>query len=158
MYKALKSDRQKEWVNLGGQMMQKDDVDKLRNDIGSRRLKTWKEIHERYNDLWTKYRLDKQKHAFATLCDLYGKENLNINDWNSALEKTVKIQKFVCDQVYNSRKKDFDNPFRQATFRNMDEMNAALGTIEENSFIVQVRQETEDFEKLTEEIKKRSGF
>jgi len=70
----------------------------------------------------------------------------------------VKIQKFVCDQVYNSRKKDFDNPFRQATFRNMDEMNAALGTIEENSFIVQVRQETEDFEKLTEEIKKRSGF
>jgi len=57
------------------------------------------------------------------------------------LEKTVKIQKFVCDQVYNSRKKDFDNPFRQATFRNMDEMNAALGTIEENSFIVQVRQE-----------------
>jgi hypothetical protein len=40
----------------------------------------------------------------------------------------------------------------------MDEMNAALGTIEENSFIIQVRQETEDFEKLTEEIKKRSGF
>jgi hypothetical protein len=158
MYKALKSNRQKEWVNLGGQIMQIDDVDKLRNDIGSGRLKIWKEIHDRYNDLWTKYRLDKQKHAFATLCDLYGKENLNINDWNSALEKTVKIQKFVCDQVYSSRKKDFDNPFRQSTFRNTAEMNAALGTIDENSFIIQVNKETEDFVLLVEEIKKRSGF
>jgi hypothetical protein len=69
----------------------------------------------------------------------------------------VNIQKFVCDQVYTSRKKDFDNPYRQSTFRNMAEMEAALGTIEENSFIVQVRQETEDFELQVEKIKKRSG-
>ena len=78
MCKDLKSNRQKEWVNLGGQMMQKDDVDKLRTDIGSGKLKTWKDIHKRYNDLWVKYTVDKQKHAFATLCELYGKENLNI--------------------------------------------------------------------------------
>ena len=38
----------------------------------------------------------------------------------------------------------------------MDEMTAAIGTIEENSFIIQVRQETKDFEILTEEIKKRN--
>jgi NDP-sugar pyrophosphorylase family protein len=158
MCSVLKNNRQKDWVNLGGQMMQKDDVDKLRNDICSGRLKTWNDIHSRYNDLWAKYKVDKRKHAFATLCELYGKENLNISDWKSALEKTVNIQKFVCDQVYNSRKKDFDNPYRQSTFRNMEEMKAALGTIDENSFIVQVRKETEEFEILAEEIKKRSAF
>ena len=37
-------------------------------------------------------------------------------------------------------------------------MKAAFGTIEDNSFIVQVRKETEDFEILVEEIRKRSGF
>jgi hypothetical protein len=36
-------------------------------------------------------------------------------------------------------------------------MKAAFGTIDENSFIVQVRKETEDFELLAEEIKKRSA-
>ena len=158
MCKDLKSKRQKEWVNLGGQMMQKDDVDKLRTDIGSGKLKTWKEIHNRYDDLWVKYKVDKQKHAFATLCELYGSENLTKADWKSALNKAVKIQKFVCDQVYSSRKKDFDNPYRQTTFRNMAEMKAAFGTIEDNSFIVQVRKETEDFEIQVKGIRKRSGF
>jgi hypothetical protein len=155
MCKKLKSKRQQEWVNLGGQLMQKDDVDKLRFDIGSDKLKTWKDIHKRYDNLWVKYTVDKQKHAFATLCELYGAENLTKADWKSALNKAVNIQKFVCDQVYNSRKKDFDNPYRQTTFRNVAEMKTAFGTLEENSFIVQVRKETEDVEILAKEIKKR---
>ncbi len=155
MCRDLKVGREKEWVNLGGQMMLKHDVDKLRSDIGSGKLKNWKEIHERYDELWIKYKTDKQKHAFATLCELYGIDNLSKNDWKSALEKTVKIQKFVSDQVYISRKKDFDNPFRMTTFRNMAEMKAAFGNVEENSFIVQVRRETEDFEIQAEQIKKR---
>jgi hypothetical protein len=44
------------------------------------------------------------------------------------------------------------------TFRNMAEMKAAFGNVEENSFIVQVKRETEDFEVQAEQIKKRSGF
>ena len=153
----LKNVRQKEWVNLGGQLMAKVDVDRLRSDIGSDKLKTWEEIHKRYDELWNKYHTDKQKHSFATLCDLMGKKDLTLADWNSALGKTVNIQKFVSDQVYSSRKKDFDNPFRQSTFRNKDEMTAAYGTIDDISFIVQIRNETEEFIILTEELKKRAG-
>jgi hypothetical protein len=155
MCKDLKSKRIKDWVNLGGQIMQKADVDKLRTDIGSDKLKTWKEIHNRYDDLWVKYKVDKQQHAFDILCELYEAENLTKAVWKSALDKVVKIQRFICDKVYSSRKKDFDNPYRQSTFRNMAEMQAAFGTIEDNSFIVQVRKETEDFEIQVEEIRKR---
>ena len=71
------------------------------------------------------------------------------------MNKAVEIQEYVCDQVYVSRKKDYDNPFRQATFRNQEEMKAAIGTIDDNSFIVQVRKETEELKKLVKEIKKR---
>ena len=99
--------------------------------------------------------LSVEEYAFAILCELFGTEDLTIAEWKSALKKTVHLQKYVCDQVYITRKKDYDNPFRQATYRNMDEMTAAIGTIDENSFIIQVRQETEDFKILVENIIKR---
>jgi len=156
MCKDLKNKRKHEWVNLGGQIMQKNDLDKLRSDIVSGVLNTWEDIHNRYDDLWAKYAVDKQKHAFATLCEIYDTENLTITEWESALDKAVTVQEYVCDQVYVTRKKDYDNPFRQATYRNMDEMTAAIGTIDENSFILQVKQETEDFKLQVEEIKKRN--
>jgi hypothetical protein len=155
MNKEMKGERQKEWSNLGGQLMPKQNVDNLRKDVGSGKLKTWKEIHNRYDELWVKYKTDKQKHAYATLCELYGTEEISASDWMKAIEKAVSIQKFVSDQVYTSRKKDFDNPFKMTTFRNKDEMLAAFGTVDENSFIIQVRQETEEFIKLAEKIKKR---
>jgi len=155
MNKVLKGERNKEWSNLGGQLMLRQDVDTLRKDIGTGKLKTWKEIHKRYDELWLKYTTDKQKHSYASLCELYGTEEISASDWMKAIEKTVGIQKFVSDQVYTSRKKDFDNPFKMSTFRNKDEMTAAFGTVDENSFIIQVRQDTEEFIKLAEKIKQR---
>lgn len=155
MCKELRCVRQKEWVNLGGQLMPEGDLNKLRSDIGSGELDSWTDIHNEYNDLWKKYGRDKQKHSFATLCSLYGKENLTRADWETALDKVLKIQIFVSDNVYSSRKKDFDNPYRFTTFRNMEEMKAAFGSVDENTFIIQVRNETADFEKLTDKIKKR---
>jgi len=153
--KNLKDGRKRDWVNLGGQIMQKNDLKKLRTDIGSGVLNTWDDIHLRYDDLWAKYAVDKQKHAFAILCEIFDTDNLTLTEWESALDKAVTNQEFICDQVYITRKKDYDNPFRQATYRNMDEMTAAIGTIDENSFIIHVKQETEDFKLLAEEIRKR---
>jgi hypothetical protein len=143
----LKGNREKEWVNLGGQVMLMMDLDNLRSEIGTGKLTSWKEIHERYDLLWEKYQWDKQKHAYATLCYLYGKDKLSEEDWKAALDKTLLIQKYISDQVYISRKKDFDNPFRHTTFRNKAEMKAAIGSIEDNSFILQVREDTEKMEK-----------
>jgi len=155
MSEDLKSRRQHDWVNLGGQLMQNKDLDKLRSDIGTGKLMTWQEIHDRYDLLWNKYTLDKQKHAFAVLCELIGTKEITKAEWKSALDRAKDLQRYVCDQVFVTRKKDYDNPFRQATYRNMDEMTAAIGTVDENSFIVQVRKETEEFEIQIEELRKR---
>jgi hypothetical protein len=156
MCNKLKGDRQTRWVNLGGQLVPEKDVDQIRSDIGSGKLTAWEEIHARYNSLWQNYPLEKQKHAFAALCTLLGTNQLTREQWIAALDRSVKIQEYIRDQVYISRKKDYDNTFRQNTYRNMAEMTAAIGTIEENSFIKQVRSETETFRKLLEEIKKRN--
>jgi hypothetical protein len=155
MFSDLKGKRHTDWVNLGGQLMQSEDLDKLRSDIGSGKLDSWKEIHKRYDELWVKYQNDKQKHALATLTELYGIENPDSKDWISFVDKAISIQNYISEQVYGSRKKDFDNPYKMTTFRNQDEKNAGLGNLDENSFIIQIRKETEEFRVLAEEMKKR---
>ncbi|MFH1784359.1 MAG: DUF4954 family protein [bacterium] len=153
MRDTLAGDRKRNWVNLGGQLMPEGDVDQIRADIGSGKLNKWKDIHKRYDEIWEKYPFEKQKHSYATLCDMLGTDKLTKEQWTQVLDKAVEIQEYVRDQVFISRKKDFDNPFRQATFRNMDEMTAAIGTIEDNSFVKQVNDETAAFAKSVEAIK-----
>jgi hypothetical protein len=90
-----------------------------------------------------------------TLLDLLGLKQLTPRAWTAALDEAVKIQQYVCDQTYLSRKKDFDNPFRQMVYSTPEEMAAVLGTAEGNSFVKQVRKETQAFGDLAEAIKKR---
>jgi hypothetical protein len=156
MCNKLKNSRQTKWTNLGGQLVSEKDVDQIRSDIGSGKLAEWKDIHDRYNTLWQQYPLEKQKHAFASLCALLGTDDLTREQWNAALDQAMTIQEFIRDQVYISRKKDYDDTFRQNTYRNMAEMTAAIGTIKDNGFIKLVRSETEEFKKHIEEIKKRN--
>jgi hypothetical protein len=156
MGRKLKNERQIHWINLGGQLIPESDVDQMRADIGSGKLVSWKEIHDRYSTLWAKYPLEKQKHAYASLCTLLGTEELTGEQWIAALDRSVRIQEFIQDQVYISRKKDFDNQFRLNTYRNMAEMTAAIGTIEDSGFIKQVRSETDEFKKLAGVIKQRN--
>ncbi len=157
MSKKLDCNRETEWVNIGGQIVKKKDLDHLRSDISHNKLNTWKKIHLRYDELWDQYPLEKQRHAFATLCDLLDTKKISKEKWTAALDKAVQIQEYISEQVYVSRKKDYTNPFRQATFRNKDEMDATIGNIEDNSFIRQVREETAQFKesvhKMMKEVK-----
>lgn len=151
----LKGDRISKWVNMGGQLMPEKDLDQIRADIGAGVLNKWDDIHARYDKLWDRYPLDKQKHAYATLCRLYNTDCLDNEQWKDALEQAIEIQKYVCDQVFLTRKKDYDNHFRQITFRNEAEMNAAIGTIDQNSFIVQVGKETDEFKAYVADLLQR---
>lgn len=156
MADALKGAPARQWVNLGGQLIPERDVSRLRKDIGEGKLTTWDAVHARYAELWEAYPLEKQKHAWQTLCLLNETDCLNAAQWQAALDKTVAIQDTICEQVYVTRKKDYDNPFRRATYRTMEEMTAAIGTIEDNSFVKQVRQDTQQFKAAVEKIKKKN--
>jgi len=149
------SPRVAEWVNLGGQLMPKADLDQLREDIGQGRLNSWKAIHQRYDELWQRYPLDKQRHAYAMLCTLLNIEKMDAKTWSVSLDKAIALQDYICEQVYDSRRKDYDNHFRQVTFKDEAEMIAAVGTIDDNSFIVQVREETAAFRNLINTLKQR---
>lgn len=144
-----------DWANLGGQLAPDRDVDQLRDDIGAGRLNSWQDIHHRYDELWRGYPENKARHAFTTLCAVSGVNELTKERWAEALQRAIAIQEYIRDQVYTSRKKDYDNSFRRATFRNQEEMTATVGTAEDNSFVKQIAAETEQFKKIIAEIERR---
>jgi hypothetical protein len=98
---------------------------------------------------------EKMRHAYFSLMFLY-KDDADVltkEMWHENLDKAVRIQHFICDQVYESRKKDYENEFRSATFRNEDEKIAVIGKIDEVGFVKQIRKETEEFEQLVTKYK-----
>jgi hypothetical protein len=142
----LAGPRETEWKNLGGQLVTKGQLDALFGQIKSGELNDWPAIHAAYDALWSGYRLDKQRHAYATLCDVLGESGtLSADAWQDAMDDAIRIQRFICEQVYSTRAKDFNNPFRQATFESTEEQDAVVGTIEDNSFVVQTRSDTDAF-------------
>ena len=155
MCDALVGPRKRAWVNLGGQLADDDDVQQLIGDIKGGEPDSWKAIHERYDQLWQRYPLDKQRHAMAILLEVLDIDQLTGPAWNDALDEAVAIQRHVCEQTYATRKKDHDNPFRQTTFANPAEMSAVMGTAEDNNFVKQVRRETQEFEQCVDAVRKR---
>ena len=144
--------RRKVWINLGGQMMMKEDVDKLRDDINNNVINSWDEIHNRYNEIWARYPKDKMKHACLSLYFLMQTKEINDEMFCELMRKAVDIQNYICEQVYLSRKKDYDNQIRNSTFRNEDEKIAVIGALEDNSFVKQIRKETEEFKSRIEKV------
>ena len=155
MCNRLRGQCVRQWTNLGGQLVPTQDIDHLRKDIADGKWTNWEHIHKRYDELWNAYPLEKQKHAYRMLCLMLQTEALTLSDWTAALDKAALIQNYVCEQVYASRKKDFDNPFKQATYRNTDEMTAAIKTIDDDTFVQQVRQETDELKRVIEMIKNK---
>ncbi len=152
---SMRGKRLRKWINLGGQTMPEEDVDQLRADIRDGKLNTWDEIHHRYDELWKNYQAEKLHHAYFALMFLYKDETdvLSKEMWHENLDKAIRIQHFICDQVYESRKKDYENEFRTATFRNEDEKIAVIGKIEDVKFVKQIREETEKFVALIQKYK-----
>ena len=147
--------RVERWENLGGQIVPEEEVTRLRVDVAEGRLSSWDELHHRYDELWEAYPHTKQRHAWGVFELLDGGGKLTEERWNRFLDEAVEIQELRRDRVYESRKKDYDNRFRRGTYRNEAEMVAALGTIDENSFISQIREETEEFRLRVAAIQQR---
>jgi hypothetical protein len=151
--------RVSEWVNMGGQIVPAFRVDALRREIGEGKYQSWDEIHRAY-DLWYEaYPLDRARHAWAVLALL---KNASGRTMDSAahgaaflkqeIAASAETSRWISDQIYQTRAKDYRDPFRKATFRNAAEMEQVLGKAEESPFIVLAREETRRYEELAARV------
>jgi len=144
-----------EWENLGGQLVPVFRVTELREAVRNGTLNSWEDIHSRYDDLNRLYDEDTLHHSWAVYCMVVGDNKPSTEMWDRFLKTAVAIQRQISRRVYQSRRKDYENPFRIATYRNTDEMAAAIGTVDDNSFIKRVADETTEFNRLVNQLLKR---
>ena len=137
----FEGERRRVWINFGGQLMVREDVDRLRKDIVDGVLGSWDDIHARYNEIWQRYPEDKLRHAYLSLRFVLGTKRIGPEEWKSALNREKDIIRYIERQVAASRAKDYENPFRKATFGSDEEMNAAYGPLSDNSFIRKIASE-----------------
>jgi hypothetical protein len=152
----LAGPRETSWTNLGGQLIPQGHFAGLLSEIKSGKHSSWREIHRAYDLLWEAYPREKYRHARASLLSVLESEDLSSELWDTALKMGADVQTYICDAVYDSRNKDYQNSFRELTFRNGEEKSAVVGTIEENGFIKRLRKETENFLARIEKIRTRT--
>ena len=126
-----------EWLNIGGQLVQKEDVEKLKRNIKSGKIKSWEELHNFYRQQALVYPSDKLNHAYTSLLEI---ENITPRQFTPGLFKQLLQQalgtkEWMCKGIYNSRAKDYSNPFRKMVFETTEEMNKVIGRLEDNGFI-----------------------
>ena len=115
-----------EWVNIGGQLVARPDMEQLIADVESGKLDSWNAVHDRFNALWSAYPAQRQAHAYSVLCRLAGAEKLDDAQWQRYQQRYADIQKYIEEQKVESRRKDDVNPYRNMTYWDDAERAAIL--------------------------------
>jgi hypothetical protein len=151
------SPRVKDWVNLGGQIVPAFRLDELRRRIREGEVSSWEAIHGAYDEMAAAYPLDRARHAWevyrylkaggedGTGADRMAHPLEDTAVFKEELENLIKTRRWISAQVYTSRAKDFNDPFRGITYRNREEMRKVAGSAEDNPFVKTVRENEKQF-------------
>ncbi len=125
------------WLNIGGQLLQEEDVKKLMSNIKSGKIGSWDEVHEFYAKQGALYTSNKLNHAYTSLLEIL---NITPRQFTPALlkqllQQSVTTRTWMYKGIYESREKDYTNPFRKMVYETTDEMNKVIGKLDDNSFI-----------------------
>lgn len=146
-----------EWKNIGGQLIPATDVEKLKTKIKDNKINSWNEVHSFYTQAGDEYEKNKLTHAFTSLCEI---ENITSKQFTSAyfkdlLQRAVTTKTWMSKGIYESRAKDYSNPFRQMIYETKAEMDSVIGKIEDNQFIQDQLKELDTFKKNVKNLIKK---
>ena len=146
-----------EWMNIGGQLIQQTAVEKLHANIVSQKVKSWNEVHAFYTEQSATYFTDKLNHAYTALLEILEStpKQFTAAVFNQLLQKSVSTREWMCKGIYESRAKDYRNPFRKMVYSNGKEMNQVVGRIEDNSFIQEQMGQLEELKKQVKAVKRK---
>ena len=148
-----------EWKNIGGQLIPVADVEKLKSKIKNQKIASWNEVHDYYRQAGEDYDKNKLVHAFTSLLEI---ENITSKQFTpeyfkKVLQRAVDTKTWMSKRIYESRAKDYSNPFRKMIYENKDEMDAVMGKIEDNHFIQDQLKELDSFKKTVKTLTKKFG-
>jgi carbonic anhydrase/acetyltransferase-like protein (isoleucine patch superfamily) len=125
------------WVNIGGQLIKKTSLDKLIRNIHNGGIYGWNDIHKFYASEAENYPADKLHHAIDLLWRVHEicLKKINPGECKELINQSINTLDWITKGIFNSRKKDYVNPFRRMVYENQAEMDQVLGKLDDNSFI-----------------------
>jgi hypothetical protein len=125
------------WVNVGGQLIQKESLDNMIFNIRSGKITSWNDIHQFYKTEAEMYALQKMLHAIDVLYQVHDIKikNIGADKFRELLNKSESTADWITKGIFNSRQKDYLNPFRKMVYENQAEMDQVIGKLDDNSFI-----------------------
>ena len=142
------------WWNVGGQLIRVSEVEKFIGQIHHGKVRNWEQVHQWYGQQGDHYATDKLAHALAALKAVSGL-SLRKNGPEALghlLRQSVAIREELTKEIYDSRAKDYSNPFRKMVYTSPEEMNAVVGRLQDNGFIKQEKESMRKYRAAVEEI------
>jgi hypothetical protein len=137
------------WMNVGGQLILRSEIDKLNKQIVAGRIKDWDAVHNFYAQQGKNYQSEKLAHAMAAVREVF---DINLKKASpgiikSLLHQSITTKEWMVKEIYESRAKDYRNPFRKMVYETTEAMNKVVGKLEDNSFIKQEQKALEEYKK-----------
>ena len=138
------------WLNVGGQIIPEEKINELFEAVKSKKINTWDEVHNFYNECDKNYMDYEVRYAIFLLEKLYSSEikQFNADIFNDIVNDVIVVSNDMYTSSVSSREKDFTDYFRAMTYRNKEEMTAVLGTITDNDFLNELKVDTEQFNSM----------
>jgi hypothetical protein len=134
------------WVNLGGQLVPLQQFEAFKKSVYTGRVKNWDDVHAFYEQQSSVYEQQVLEHALASLKEITGfKGQFDSSRLTALLKEGASTMKWISKGIFESRQKDYENPFRLMVYENEAEMKKVVGKLEENSFILLKQEETRKF-------------
>jgi len=144
------------WLNAGGQLMCKEDLDAIRKKIRDKKIRSWDQLHNSYEQLAQKYAQQKTMHAISSLLEISALKIKQItNEYlKETLSELLETNTWITNKIIESRAKDYHNPYRKMIYDTVEEMDKVTGKFSDNSFINEQKKGLKNFNKMISMIKK----
>jgi hypothetical protein len=145
------------WKNIGGQLIPEPAIRTLIRSIRTGKTDDWDQVHAFYHKESAAYPDKKFQQAYAGLVEILhlGKAGLTRKLWLRLLEESIRTKEWMTTGIYESRAKDYRNPFRKMVYDTEAEMEKVIGKLKDNSFILQQQEELKAFRKQVAELSTR---
>ncbi len=141
------------WKNLGGQIVPEERIRTLIKKIEDGELNSWDEIHSFYDECQKNYTDFKAAYSVFILERMYSTklEDFTEKQVCNVVSDVVEVSTLAYEKSVESKRKDYTDYYRTMLYDSTEEMQAVLGTLEENTFLHTLK---EDMECFTENVRK----
>jgi hypothetical protein len=149
-----------QWMNIGSQLIRKSAIDQFKVNVKKGIINSWDDVHAFYISEGNRYAQDKLQHAYNSLLEILQitSRQFTASLFTKLLNETFKTKEWLSKGIYQSRAKDYSNPFRKMVYESVEEMNKVIGTLDDNSFIQSQMKATDEMKKEIRSLGRKWGL